>query len=125
MRLNRVLLFVKDLPRMASFYGELLGVKPVATTQSETWVEFETRCATIALHVIPASIASTIEVRTPPEPRDDTPIKLMFEVADLKTECQRLEVLGATLIRRPWAAVDAIDPEENIIQIYSTSPRTG
>jgi len=110
---------------MASFYGEVLGVKPVAATQTETWVEFETGRATIALHAIPASIASTIEVCTPPDPREDTPIKLMFEVDDIQLECKRLEELGVTVIRRPWGAIDAIDPEGNIFQIYSTSSRTG
>jgi catechol-2,3-dioxygenase len=113
MRLNRAMLYVKDFPGMVSYYAEILRARPVAETLTENWAEFETGGALFALHAIPEAIAVAIA------PREETPIKLMFEVEDLAHERERLEALGANVLPRPWAAFDVIDPEGNIFQVYS------
>jgi predicted enzyme related to lactoylglutathione lyase len=51
--------------------------------------------------------------------REDTPIKLMFEVDDLEGELTRIEALGVSVIRRPWGVLDVVDPESNIFQVQS------
>jgi len=121
MRFNRALLYVKDLPRMRAFYSELLQLKPVAETLSESWVEFNTGGSVLALHTIPAAIAERIEITTPAMPREDTPMKLCFEVDDLSSEFNRLEGLGMPVTLRPWGVIDGVDPEGNILQVYSRS----
>lgn len=108
---------VKDLTRMAEFYGTVLGLRPVAGTRTELWAEFGAGTPSLALHAIPPENASQFEITSPPRPREEYPIKLIFSVADLDAEQARFEELGVTMMRRPWGAYDAVDPEGNIFQI--------
>ena len=97
------MIYFKNLDQMATFYGNTLGLPIVTTTRTDTWVEFGTGTAT--LH------------RTPPQPREENPIKLIFGVKDLESECARLQVLGVDWEIHPWGACDGIDPEGNIFQL--------
>jgi catechol 2,3-dioxygenase-like lactoylglutathione lyase family enzyme len=91
MRLEKAIIFVKDLQRMAAFYEQTLGLNPVAETCTGTWVEFEEG---VALHAIPPHIADRIEIASPPVAREGTPIKLIFAVPDVAVESARLQALG-------------------------------
>jgi predicted enzyme related to lactoylglutathione lyase len=113
MRLSSAMVYVKDLPRMRAFYGEMLGVKPINETWTDSFAEFEAGGVSFALHAIPPDIASQIEITSPPRPRGQNPIKLIFNVDDVEAERERLESLGATMVQRPWGAWDGIDPEGN------------
>lgn len=121
MRLNRAMIYVKDLERMAAFYENTLGLKPVEETRLENWVEFEAGNTRFSLHAIPSQIAQQIEISSPPRPREKNPIKLSFEVDDAAAERARLESLGVTIVQRPWGAYDGIDPEGNVFGIYAVS----
>lgn len=116
MRLNRVMIYVKDIDRMAVFYGKILGLKPVNETQMENWVEFEAGEGSIrfALHAIPLETADQIEISSPPMLRETNAVKFSFEVDDIASECQRLKLLGVRIVQRPWGAYDGVDPEGNI-----------
>ena len=114
MVLKRAMLFVKDLPSMARFYGDTLGLNPIPETRTDSWIEFETG---FALHAIPPHIADGIEILSPPRPRENHPIKLAFAVDDLASECERLEGLGVKTIQTRWGTCDAVDPEGNIFQL--------
>ena len=114
------MIYVKDLDRMAAFYGNTLGLKPIEETRMENWVEFEAGTTKFALHAIPSEIAGQIEISSPPRPRAGNPVKLSFEVDDVASERQRLESLGVPIVERPWGSYDGIDPEGNIFGIYST-----
>jgi catechol 2,3-dioxygenase-like lactoylglutathione lyase family enzyme len=112
------MIFVKDLPRMTSFYGDILGLERLEETRTESWAEFEAGGGVIlALHRIPPPLADQIEIASTPRPREMNPVKLIFEVEDLESERRRLEHLGVTIIERPWGACDGIDPEGNIFQV--------
>jgi predicted enzyme related to lactoylglutathione lyase len=115
------MIYVKDLHRMAAFYGDILGLKLIDETRMDTWVEFEAGAAQFALHAIPPQIAHQIQTSSPPQPREKNPVKLIFEVENLVSERRRLEALGVTIVQRPWGTFDGIDPEGNIFQIYSPS----
>jgi predicted enzyme related to lactoylglutathione lyase len=119
MRLTSAMVYVKDLPRMRAFYGEMLGVKPSNETWTESWAEFDAGGIWFALHAIPPEIASQIEISSPPRPRGQNPVKLVFEVDDVDAERERLESLGAAMVQRPWGAWDGIDPEGNVFGIRS------
>ena len=121
MRLNRAMIYVKDIDRMAAFYGNTLGLKPIEETRLENWVEFEAGATTFALHAIPSEIAWQIEISSPLRPREKNPVKLSFEVDDVVSERQRLESLGVPVVQRPWGSYDGMDPEGNIFGIYSAS----
>jgi len=89
-------------------------VKPSTDTWTDTWAEFDAGGVSFALHAIPPEIASQIEIATPPRPRGQNPVKLIFEVDDVDAERARLELLGVTMVQRPWGAWDGIDPEGNV-----------
>jgi predicted enzyme related to lactoylglutathione lyase len=120
MRLGSAMVYVKDLPRMRAFYSDMLGVKPSNDTWTDTWAEFDAGGVSFALHAIPAEIASQIEITTPPRPRGQSPVKLIFDVDDVEAERARLESLGATMVQRPWGAWEGIDPEGNIFALRSS-----
>jgi predicted enzyme related to lactoylglutathione lyase len=117
MHIRGAVIYVKQLDRMASFYEGALKLKPDSATRNEGWVEFAFGTTTFALHAIPAETASEIEILSPPKAREHTPIKLIFEVEDVDSECVRLESLGATVLSRPWGTHDVIDPEGNVFHI--------
>lgn len=119
MRLNRAMLFVKDLGLVAAFYEKTLGLKPVEESRLPNWVEFETGAIRFALHAIPSEAADQIEIASPPVPRETSPVKLSFEVDDVAAECGRLKSLGVAILERPWEAYDGVDPEGNVFGIYS------
>lgn len=124
MRLNRILLYVKDLPRAAAFYRDIIGLTALEKMRTDTYVEFDAGAVTLALHAIPAGTADKIEIATPPQPREQNPIKLAFEVDDVARERKRLASHGVTMLERPWGACDGVDPEGNIFGLYTPGELT-
>jgi predicted enzyme related to lactoylglutathione lyase len=119
--MHGALIYVKDLPRMRTFYSEMLGAKPRNDMWTDSWAEFDAGGTQFALHAIPPDIAAQIEITSPPRPRGQNPVKLVFEVDDVEAERARLESLGAAMVQRPWGAWDAIDPEGNVFGIRSAN----
>jgi predicted enzyme related to lactoylglutathione lyase len=120
-RLGTALIFVKDLKRMTDFYHEALGLPAIAAPMAPGWVEFDAGAVRLALHAIPPRIARQIEITNPPRAREETPIKLLFEVDDLDEARQRLVHYGATMFEpRTTGVCDGLDPEGNV---FSLVPR--
>lgn len=109
---------------MTGFYGEMLGIEPSNQTFTNASATFDTGDVRFVLHALPADIAKNIEIACPPVPREQEPVKLIFEVADAEGERERLESLGTQTLRRPWQqlgqACDVVDPEGNIFQLCSS-----
>ena len=125
MALQGAMIFVKDLERMTAFYTEVLGMRVIAETRLETWVEFESPGARFSLHKIPAEIASGITIDSPPVARERSVTKLTFEVADVEGTLARIEAMGLPLLRRPWGSVEATDPEGNVFALRRGERRGG
>jgi predicted enzyme related to lactoylglutathione lyase len=120
-RLGTALIFVKDLKRMTDFYHEALGLPVIAAPMAPGWVEFDAGAVRLALHAIPPRIARQIEITNPPRAREETPIKLLFEVDDLGEVRHRLVHYGATMFEPKTSGVcDGLDPEGNV---FSLIPR--
>ena len=118
MQIQGIVIFAKDVARMSRFYGEVLGLPRIVETETAGWVEFRAGGATLALHAIPQEIADTIHLTEPPEPRMDTPLKVIFRVSDVAAERDRLVEQGVLMLpMRPWDACDGLDPEGNVFQI--------
>jgi predicted enzyme related to lactoylglutathione lyase len=119
MRFWCAMLYVKDFPQMREFYTKLFGVKAVNTEWTDTWARFDLGGASFALHAIPPDIAH--EVQVSPVPRENSPIKLIFQVDNISEERLRLESLEIAIIQRPWQnsseSFEAVDPEGNVFQI--------
>ena len=116
MRLYGAMLFVKDLPRMTVFYRDVVGLRPIEETRLSDWVEFHGG-ARFSLHAIPPTIAAGISVDSPPRPREQGGTKLTFVVEDVEATLASIEAMGMPLLRRPWGAVEAVDPEGNILAL--------
>lgn len=101
MAIRMAIIFVRDLAGMTAFYRDVLGM-PVKE-ESAGWVEFDG----FGLH----GVDGDWEVGPV---REETPIKLVFEV-----DVARLESVGVLLLRRPWDGVDGVDPEGNVFGIIS------
>ena len=108
---------------MKRFYSEMLGANPTNRDWTDVWATFETGGTRFSLHAIPAEIAKSIVIESPPTPREQDAVKLSFEVKDVESERARLESLGVQMLPRPWQkpgkACDAVDPEGNVFQICS------
>jgi predicted enzyme related to lactoylglutathione lyase len=120
MALCGAMLFVKDVERMTAFYADVLGLKVMAKTRLDNWVEFESG-ARSSLHAIPPEIASGMTIASPPVPRERSATKLTFGVADVDGTLARIEAMGLPLLRRPWGEIEATDPEGNVFALGSSS----
>jgi catechol 2,3-dioxygenase-like lactoylglutathione lyase family enzyme len=117
-RLGAAVVFAKDMPRLAEFYHEALGLPVIAAPMAPGWIEFDAGGVRLALHAIPPRIARQIEITTPPRAREETPIKLMFEVDDLEEVRRRLVRYGATMFEpRSTGVCDGLDPEGNVFSL--------
>jgi catechol 2,3-dioxygenase-like lactoylglutathione lyase family enzyme len=114
LRLKQILLFVKDLAAVESFYTNTLGLHPIEQSRAPGWLEF---AEGLALHAIPEQIANEIVISSPPEVREETPLKPIFQTDDFDSSCARLEAAGVPVKRYDWGAADCVDPEGNVFQI--------
>ncbi len=116
-----VVLFARDVSKVAEFYRQVLGVTVLEDERSH--VLLGGPGIEIVIHALPASVAARINIEDPPKLRQETPIKPAFPVADL-------EVVRAAAIRtggglkplsgawqiRGAVVLDGWDPEGNIVQ---------
>jgi catechol 2,3-dioxygenase-like lactoylglutathione lyase family enzyme len=117
-RLGTAVLFAKDIQRMADFYHEGLGLPVVAAPMAPGWIEFDAGAVRLALHAIPPRDARKIEITNPPRAREETPIKLLFEVDDMNEVRRRLVSYGATMFEQKSSGVcDGLDPEGNVFSL--------
>ena len=118
MKLQLAMVFAKDMDRMTIFYRDGLGLTIVSEKSSEGWVVFDADGVLFALHAIPSAIAHDIKITDPPQARSDTPIKLVFQTAEMDAICARLEERGGRLLpQRGSGSRDALDPEGNVFQL--------
>jgi predicted enzyme related to lactoylglutathione lyase len=73
---------------------------------------------------IPQRLADEIDLSTPPLPREETPIKLVFAVDDIAGARRRAAERGGVInaVDREWEfedvrVCDGCDPEGNVFQI--------
>jgi predicted enzyme related to lactoylglutathione lyase len=119
MRLDGAMLFVKDLDRMAVFYRDVVGLRPIEETRLENWVEFSGDGTRFSLHAIPLAVASGIQIDSPPRPREQASAKLTFAVQNVETTLQKIDEMGLPLLRRPWGRTEAVDPEGNVFAVIA------
>jgi predicted enzyme related to lactoylglutathione lyase len=115
-------LYAKDLDRLVEFYSSVAGIEPQAIEKG--FVIFGSRPSQFVMLRIPKRIADTIDIATPPEPREQTPLKLAFGVADIAHARERAAELGGAInaVEREWEfegakVCDGHDPEGNVFQL--------
>jgi predicted enzyme related to lactoylglutathione lyase len=114
-------LFAKDLPRVAAFYRDLVGMTQTVTENRLIVLESDTY--QLVIHGIPKNIANRIDMTTPPLRRVDMPTKLVFPVTSLAAARTAAGALGgevdpvsAQFSARSFIACDGFDPEGNVVQ---------
>ena len=114
------LIFAKDLERLAGFYRTLLQMEQLHARPE--LIVLQSADIQLVIHAIPAHIADTFEISVPPEPREETAIKLFFTVPDIDQARSLVARLGGVMDGQAWQgtgfrACDATDPEGNVFQI--------
>ena len=89
-------------------------MRPVEETRLPDWVEFAGGGGRFSLHAIPTAIAASIEIESPPRPREQGAAKFTFGVAHVEGTLAAIAAMGLPLLERPWGDVEAVDPEGNV-----------
>ena len=123
-------LYAKDLSRLVEFYSSVADIAPQATKKGFAILGSEP--SQLVIVRIPKRIADTIDIATPPESREDTPLKLVFAVEDIAHARDRVAMLGGDMnaAEREWEFEDAKvcdghDPEGNVFQLRQTADNRG
>lgn len=122
------LIYAKNLERLAGFYRRLLALAIIQADLDH--VVLGTAGFELIIHAIPADIAGAINISTPPQVREETPIKLLLPIADLSQARTTAVQLGGHLASAdrewqsgPWRVCDGHDPEGNVFQLRQDTGR--
>jgi predicted enzyme related to lactoylglutathione lyase len=118
-------LYAKDLDRLVEFYSSVTGIAPRSVDKG--FAVLGASPSQFVILRIPKRIADAIDMPAPPEPREDTPIKLVFGVEDIAHARDRAAELGGAMnaAEREWEfegakVCDGYDPEGNVFQLRQT-----
>ena len=119
--------YAKDIARVSAFYA---GVAKLRIAHSEDdHIVLESKGLQLVVVAIPESIASSIEIETPPVRREDTPIKLVLPVPSIGAARVAAPKWGGELNaeEREWTfqgtrVCDGHDPEGNVVQFRQIAP---
>ena len=112
--------YASDMERIAGFYQAVLGMIRLHAT--EELVVLESQHVQLLVHAIPAPIAATITISTPPELREQTALKFFFTVPSIEGARTTARSLGGDVHNQQWQGpgflvCNANDPEGNIFQV--------
>jgi len=118
-------IYAKDLNRLTHFYESLLGMTCVH--ESVDIAVLNSPGLQLVVHAIPPHISATIVLTSPPQPREDTPLKFFFTVPSIASARAAASALGGEVYREQWEGpgfhiCNALDPEGNIFQIRENVP---
>jgi catechol 2,3-dioxygenase-like lactoylglutathione lyase family enzyme len=117
MKLGQLILFTGDVPRLAAFYRDVLGLAELE--REAGWCVLDAGGVTLALHGIPLHIAGPLS--EPPAKREDSYFKPTFLVEDLAAALARLAGVGIAMSTPstygPRTYCDGMDPDGNVFQI--------
>ncbi|QMV72259.1 VOC family protein [Comamonas piscis] len=120
-----VVLYVKDIERVAQFYAQVLGLQ--VQHREPGWVVLASTAFQLELHAIPADIAERIHISTPPQRRENVALKFFVTVPSLADAGAIADSLGGALLQAAWAgpgfrACNAVDCEGNVFQLREPAP---
>ena len=115
-----VLIYAKDLALMSAFYETVLDAAVVhADAEHRVLASGD---AQLILHAIPAHIAESIVITTPPAAREEQAIKPFYTVPELDAAADAAVACGGLMVGPVWPAPgmrvrNVCDPEGNIIHL--------
>jgi predicted enzyme related to lactoylglutathione lyase len=120
-----VLIYAKGVERLAAFYETVLAMS--RQFESPDLVVLESPATQLVLHGIPAKIAASISITTPPARREQSALKPFFSVESISAARIAAAQLGGEVFGQPFSArgfnaCNACDPEGNIFQVRENAP---
>jgi len=119
--------YAKDVPQVSGFYAEVAGME--VTHAELDFVVLESAFFQLVVHAIPAGIAASIAIASPPVRREETPVKLIFPVPNISASRTLAAKHGGELnpTQREWQfqscrVCDGHDPEGNVFQLRENAP---
>jgi len=119
-------IFAKNVEALAQFYREVAEMSEVHKDKDH--IVLDEAGFQIVIHGIPKKIAEIIEITTPPEIREETPIKICLPVSSIENARTRASVLGGRIgaknkewSARGFRACDGHDPEGNVFQVRESA----
>ncbi|OED42756.1 hypothetical protein AB833_05315 [Chromatiales bacterium (ex Bugula neritina AB1)] len=116
-----VVLFARDISRVADFYQQTLGLSVVEEKPSHYLLQGGG--IEIVIHALSKKAAASIVIEDPPERRVDSPFKPAFFVQELSAVRAAAKSTGGGLkpVSGAWeirgaVVLDGWDPEGNIVQ---------
>lgn len=116
-----VAIYVVDLDRSVAFYREALGLAVVE--EDDDFIVLSRGANELNLVAVPPDVASSIQITTPPEVREETPIKPSFLVDSIDAAAAAAVAAGggAKPVGEAWEFrgkrhLDGFDPEGNVVQ---------
>ncbi len=113
-------IFAKDLQQLSLFYQSVLTMRLLEAGPAHHVIAGAGM--QLVIHAIPAPIAATIELASPPVPREEQAIKLLFTVQSLELAQRQAVALGGGMLGQGYTAAqlsvrDGFDSEGNIFQL--------
>ncbi|GHD64231.1 VOC family protein [Jeongeupia chitinilytica] len=122
-------LYAVDIERVAAFYAGVLDMD-IGHAESN-YIVLNAPGYELVIQRVPAQIAATIAIDTPPRPRENTAIKPVFFVPSLANARTVAACLGGVLPppEAEWrfgdfVVCDGVDPEGNVVQFRAGTPDT-
>jgi predicted enzyme related to lactoylglutathione lyase len=118
-----LVIFAVDVNKVAAFYQAVIGVSPCPNPgDNKNDLRLCKENEEILIHSIPAHIAKTITVQSPPIPREDSAMKPIFDVESLTESLAQVSNNGVVVTATTFALDgltrhDVLDPEGNVIQL--------
>ena len=119
--LQGLVIFAKNKELVSSFYQQALGLKLEESDKTHDLLVGQGH--EVVVHAISKAYANSIEIASPPVPRDETPMKPTFVVEDLEVVRSAAKATGGFLkhLKQAWkfrgfVVLDGWDPEGNIVQ---------
>ncbi|MGH8051153.1 MAG: VOC family protein [Arenimonas sp.] len=113
-------IYAKDVERVSHFYESVLGMSHLHGTREMQVLQLQH--LQLLVHYIPEHIASTFEITTPPQRREDTALKFFFTVDSIANARRAAAALGGEVFNEQWQGpgfmvCNGCDPEGNIFQV--------
>jgi predicted enzyme related to lactoylglutathione lyase len=125
--LQGLVVFAKNKEIVSAFYQQALSLKLEESDKTHDLLVGKGH--EVVIHAISKAYANSIEIASPPVPRDETPMKPTFVVEDLEVVRAAAKATGGHLkpLKQAWrfrgfVVLDGWDPEGNIVQFKQVEP---
>lgn len=119
-------IFAKNVDALVRFYRETAEMTEVHRDRDHVVLNEEG--FQLVVHGIPKKIAARIEITSPPEVREETPIKICLPVSSIEHARTKAAELGGRIgpkseewAARGFRACDGYDPEGNVFQVRESA----